>query len=193
MKLLVGSAAALGPGCSGGERSRQQAPLFTADSSNDSSSSETAPFPPLSSDTAAPSSDVTPPIPTSGYLVVDMLPEPTRCATTGAAIVKTTASAVTRPGGKLGVVLKIEAPPAPMSFQADGVRGDGAIGERPEVVPNGRGLIVKGAITGEEAGLRVYIPLVCGTDRGMVAIYVHWEAGKLVSGATLPVEISALR
>ncbi len=149
------------------------------------SSSGTTPIPPSASCAA-----ITPlPVPTSGYLVVDMLPEPTRYATAGAAVVKTTATVAAGTGASSRSFSKSRHLPRPCRSTKTCVSTTRkAEGHRQRSGPRRHDPRCR-----HRTELRLYVALVCGSEGGMVALYVHWEAGKPTAGATLPVEISLLR
>jgi hypothetical protein len=193
MKLLFGATAVLGPGCASKDPVKPQAPpLFTSDPVDGTTSGA-----PGGLGVSEPGTTGSGPGLDPGYMVVDMMPEPSRCSVEGAGIIQATATVNKRVDGKLEVVVKIPPPPGNMRIQPMGdinAEGGGASDGKPDVVPDGRGIIVRSVITRTDSpSLRIFMPLVCGSERGMLVAYMHWENAPLRPGDVLPVEIQPLR
>jgi hypothetical protein len=200
MKLLVGATTIFGPSCASKDPQPKPPapPLFTGDPVDASSSSG----PPGGLGVDEPGGTTTSstgagPLIDPGYMVVDMMPEPSRCSVEGAGIIRASATVNKRADGKLEVVMRVPPPPGNMRIQPIGdigSEGGGASDGKPDVVPDGRDLLVRSVITREDQpSLRIFMPLSCGNERGMLVAYMHWESAPLRAGDILPVELQPLR
>jgi|JI10StandDraft_1071094.scaffolds.fasta_scaffold11805_2 hypothetical protein len=125
----------------------------------------------------------------SGYGVVDMMPEPARCAKEGAPSISATATGVARPDGKWEVSVKFTV--SDPDTKLAGLRSTYSPSHvaTGEFTADATGATVKAVVDASSDSVRLVLSMSCGdAGTGALAAEVKWGAGHL-KDASYPVTI----